>query len=461
VADADGPPARPIGTLVRPFVALTALSQGYTAASLTFDVERIYLQDGRPYVPPSAGEYRGPLRLREAVAADRPAAAAHMLTWVGVERVLDNARALGLAPANAAPGLAFAERGFTADLLSLGHALMTVGNGGVAVGVVADDESPRPATIRRITDSAGRVVYALAADRRETLSPALAWLLTDMLAGDRTLPDGRRVALVAGAAAETGDGWAIGFTPGQLVGVWAGGAASDTPADAAAAAIWQALMSDSHAGLPAVDWPRPEALRSVEVCALSGLLPQRGAAACPTVREWFAPGTEPTATDTVTREVAINRETGRLATFFTPLNLIERRIYTVYPPEAAAWAEAQGIAAPPTEYDTIRRVPARDRGAAITSPAEWSVVSGHWPVTGSAGGDDFAYYRLAIFPNLLPEAMQLIIERGETPVTAGELGMWDTTLLADGLYTLLLTVVRVDGTFDEVAIPVTVNNGEG
>ena len=77
---------------------------------------------------------------------------------------------------------------------------------------------------------------------------------------------------------------------------------------------------------------------------------------------------------------------------------------------------------------------------------------------GSAGGDDFAYYRLAYFPGLLPEEMVVLVERGETAVANGELGVWDTTLLDDSLYTLLLTVVRADGTFDEVAIPVTVEN---
>ena len=51
----------------------------------------------------------------------------------------------------------------------------------------------------------------------------------------------------------------------------------------------------------------------------------------------------------------------------------------------------------------------------------------------------------------------MLVERGET-VTNGELGVWDTTLVNDGLYMLLLTVVRADGTFDEVAIPVTVAN---
>ena len=37
------------------------------------------------------------------------------------------------------------------------------------------------------------------------------------------------------------------------------------------------------------------------------------------------------------------------------------------------------------------------------------------------------------------------------------LGTWDVAGL-NGLYTLLLTVVRHDGTFDEVSVPVTVDN---
>ena len=82
-------------------------------------------------------------------------------------------------------------------------------------------------------------------------------------------------------------------------------------------------------------------------------------------------------------------------------------------------------------------------------------------MVGSAGGDDFAYYRLSWFSGLMPEAMHLIVAHGETAVADGELGVWDTMLLDDGLYTLLLTVVRADGTFDEVAIPVRVANGDG
>jgi membrane peptidoglycan carboxypeptidase len=446
-------PARPIGTLVRPFIYLTALSQGYTAASLTTDVERIYLENGRPVVPGDAdGQYRGPLRLREALVSGRAAPAAQVLGWVGAARVVGNARALGVDVGAAAEGLAFANEGFAADLLSLSHAFAAVANGGALAGA-PDDEQPRPATIARVRDGRGDAVYAFAPDRREALDPALAWLLSDMLAG------GEAAAVAAGASAAGGDAWAIAYTPEQLAGVWAGGAADgENPATRAA----RSLLADTTG--EAAAWLPPPGLTAVDVCALSGLLPRRDAPPCPTVREWFAAGTAPATMDTMTREVAVNRETGRLATILTPPNLIERRVYTVYPPEAAAWAAEMGLAQPPTEYDTIRRVPARVGGAAVASPEQWMVVGrqessqGQWSVTGSAGGADFAYYRLAYFPGLLPEGMVVLVERNETPVANGELGVWDTMLLDDGLYTLLLTVVRADGTFDEVAIPVTVAN---
>ena len=267
------------------------------------------------------------------------------------------------------------------------------------------------------------------------------------------LATGEPAAVAAGASAAGGDAWAIAYTPQEVVGVWAGGAADgENPATRAA----RSLLADTTG--EAAAWLPPPGLTAVDVCALSGLLPRRDAPPCPTVREWFAAGTAPATMDTMTREVAVNRETGRLATILTPPNLIERRVYTVYPPEAAAWAAEMGLAQPPTEYDTIRRVPARVGGAAVVSPEQWTAISGQWSVTGSAGGADFAYYRLAYFPGLLPEGMVVLVERNETPVANGELGVWDTMLLDDGLYTLLLTVVRADGTFDEVAIPVTVAN---
>jgi membrane peptidoglycan carboxypeptidase len=473
------------GTLVRPLIYLTALSEGYSPATLTLDAPTIYLQDGLPYRPDNAdGQYYGPLRLREALAAGRAAPAAQVLSWVGVGHALATGRALGLSATDpVTDGLDFAESGFSANLLDLGRAYATVANGGTMVGYSSAEGLPRLATVRRIRDAGGEEIYAYQPATREVLDPALAFLLNDILADSEArcptracpqapeLPDGRRAAVASGES-PMGDAWAIGYTPERLIGVWMG---DHRPRDSRRAttddrqpttddgqtnaeALWRALMAWATAGSPIGEWPRPAGLRRMEVCAASGLLPSADAD-CPTIREWFVPGTEPSATDTMTREVTVNRETSRLATIFTPPQLIERREFTVYPPEATAWADAAGIEPPPTEYDTIRRVPTRDGGAAVLSPEPWEGVSGRWSVVGSAGGEGFSTYRLAYFPGLLPEAMQLIAE-GEATVESAELGIWDTTLLEDGLYTLLLTVIRDDGTFDEVAIPISVTNDE-
>lgn len=440
--------ARPLGTLVRPLIYLTALSQGYSAATLLLDVPSIYLQDGQPYSPDNDdGRFLGPMRLREALASGRAVPATQALSWVGPGRVLATARAMGLElPAGQAPDLTFAADGFPATLLDVARALAATAGSGAITGANAEP-LPRPATIRRVLDGRGAEVYAYAPTSRETISAELAWLFTDILAGEGT--DGRRVAFAGGASAE-GDDWAFAYTPERLIGVRAGG-------ETGAGAVAGALLDAALVGRPAAEWARPVGLRSVEICAVSGLLPARGGG-CPTLAEWFISGTEPAETDRMVREVAVNRETGRLATIFTPPQLIERRTYIDYPPAVGTWAAEAGVGSPPSEYDTVRRVPTRV-GAAELVVEPWSVVERGevpWPVIGSAGGAEFAYYRLAYFPGLLPEAMQTLVARGETPVESGELGTWDTSLIDDGLYTLLLTVVRTDGTFDEVAVPVMV-----
>lgn len=473
-------PARPLGSLVRPFIYLTALSRGYSAATLLMDVESVYLQDGRPFIPRNAdGQFLGPLRLREAMAKNRAVPATDLLSRVGAARVLDSARALGLAPvADSDSDVAFATEGFAVDLLDIAMAFAAIGNGGALSGV-SNGEVIEPTTIRRVATEDGTTIYDLDSATRDILTPELAYLTTDILAdasarctGDTcpdlpALPDGRRVAVAAGESPESGDFWTVGFTPERVLGVWLGDKANTdatlTGRDTAGP-LWRALMAYDRAqeSTPAA-WRRPAGLREVEVCAVSGLLPRRGAngrAHCPTVREWFVDGTQPTAQDDMVREAVVNRETGRLATIFTPPQLLERRSFVVYPLEAASWAAAAGVPAMPTEYDTIRHIPQRSANAAALTLEPWSTVSGQLPITGSAGGDDFAHYRLAYFNGLYPDAMRTIAGPIELPVMEGELGVWDTSLVNDGLFTLLLTVARHDGTFSEVAIPVTVRNSK-
>jgi hypothetical protein len=137
--------------------------------------------------------------------------------------------------------------------------------------------------------------------------------------------------------------------------------------------------------------------------------------------------------------VAVNRESGLLATIFTPSQLVEERVYLLVPPEMQAWASQTGLESPPTVYDSLQTPPMRE-GLVISAPTMFAQVSGVVSVRGSATGQDFAYYRLQYGQGLNPDSWVLVGENVSEPVLDGILGTWDTQAL-QGLYALQLVLV--------------------
>jgi hypothetical protein len=202
-----------------------------------------------------------------------------------------------------------------------------VANGGTLAGAPGD--APRPATVARVLDARGDEVYTFAPQTRDALDPALAWLLSDMLAG------GEPVAVAAGRLTRP---VTPGPSPPRRGRWWASGRARPTPPIRSL----RASAIGRRTGEPVAGQP-PPGLTAVEVCALSGPLPRRDGPACPTVRgvvrHRHGAGSDGHHDPRGGRQP----RDGALATILTPANLIERRVYTVYPPEAAAWAADQGI----------------------------------------------------------------------------------------------------------------------
>jgi hypothetical protein len=204
---------------------------------------------------------------------------------------------------------------------------------------------------------------------------------------------------------------------------------------------------------PIETWSQPQGIVQRTVCRPSGLLSN---GICPTVNELFLAGTEPTLVDNMYQQFQINRETGRLATIYTPPELVESKTYVVYPDRAADWVRENNIEAPPTEFDTIGNPSLTGQGVALQTPRPFAYVNGLVPISGTIQMDDFAYYRLAYFTGLTPGALLPIGEAQTELREDGLLGVWDVSNLA-GLQTLVLTAVRGDGTFTEVRVPVTVD----
>lgn len=478
---ADG--LRQPGSSFKPFTYITALSQGYNAATMVLDVETDFgtPYNGVAYVPQNYdNRFHGPMRMRTALGNSFNVPAVQVMSWVGVDNVIRTAHSMGLTSLDGPAGsygLSLTLGGGEVRLLDMVYAYSVMDNLGVMIGQPVSEENQRlgyrtldPVAILRVEDSQGELLYQYSQpQRREILTPQLAFIITDMLA-DRNarclafgcpnvleLPGNRPAAAKTGTTNDFRDDWTIGYTPQLVTGVWLGNTDNSptegVPGSEGAAPIWHAFMSWALQNEPAQSWQLPIGLTERAVCDISGLLPT---SLCPTVREFFAAGTEPVIYDNIYQEFQINRETGRLATIYTPSTLVEVKVYKIYPPEAADWVRENELEQPPTEYDTISGPLTPAGQVAILSPSPFAFVNGLVEVRGNASSDNFAYYRLAYFKGLAPAGLQTIAENVTEPKIDGLLGVWDASNLS-GLYTLLLTVVRTDGTFSEASVPVTID----
>lgn len=474
------------GSSFKPFTYLTALSQGYTAAAMFTDVETDFgtPYNGVAYVPQNYDTlFHGPIRMRKALGNSYNVPAVEAMSWVGVDNVIRTAHSLGITTLDEGPdryGLSLTLGGGEVKVLDMVYAFSVMDNMGVMIGQPVAPEQQRlgfraldPVAIIRVEDRNGNILYEYnQPERREILTPQLAFLMNDMLS-DRSarcaafgcpnvleLPNNRPAAAKTGTTNDFRDDWTVGYTPQLAAGVWLGNTDNSptegVPGSEGAAPVWHAFMAWAMQGQPIESWARPTGMVQAAVCDLSGLLPSPH---CPTVSEYFIEGTQPRIYDNMYQEFAINRENGRLATIYTPPELIERQVFIIYPERAADWVRENEIEQPPTEFDTIQTPDATAGNTVIATPKPFDFVRGTVVITGTARSDNFAYYRLAYFRGLSPTDIQMIADNVTEQKDNTVLGVWDVSNL-DGLYTLLLTVVRGDGTFDEISIPLSVDNTE-
>jgi hypothetical protein len=211
------------------------------------------------------------------------------------------------------------------------------------------------------------------------------------------------------------------------------------------------LMQLSTQSFSPDGWPLPPGVTVMNVCDPSGMLPTPD---CPNVvSEVFTNGNEPVQTDNLYRKFSINRETGFLATVFTPPQLVEERVYLIVPPEAREWARSARLQVPPDAYDAIQPSP-RNPDVYISAPTMFDEITGTVKIVGTASGADFLSYRILAGQGLNPQKW-IQVGEGGTAVVDGLLAEWDTRELS-GLYAVQLQVVRSDQRVDSAVIQVTV-----
>ncbi len=349
------------GSSIKPLTYATAFEQAalgqgdFTPATMLLDVRTAFVtREGTPYVPLNYDLiFRGPVRLREALASSYNLIAVKVLDAIGVDALTEMARRLGITTFDDPDriGLAIGLGGGEVRLLELTAAYAAFANGGYAV---------QPRMIQRVEDADGAVLWGPrggVGDR--ALDARVAYLITDILSDDLarlpTFGEGSVLNLSRPAAVKTGtttdfrDNWTVGYTPQLVVGVWVGNADNETMKEVTgitgAAPIWRDAMEAALKGQPVQTFARPDGLVDVEVCALSGELPGSD---CPhRIVETFIAGTEP---DTVCQ---VHQR-------------IDGVVYTILPPEAQAWAREHNLPQPPMQgpQPTTRlRITSPDAGA--------------------------------------------------------------------------------------------------
>lgn len=280
------------GSAFKPITYATALENGWTAADVLWDIPTTYPPgDPNGYRPVNYdGRYRGPVRLRSALASSLNAAAVNLLADVGIDRVHATAGRFGLRldPNPWVYGLSLTLGGAEVPLLDLTAAYATLANRGQRHPLVA---------IREIRPFAGGAPMA----RRPmsavpVVSEQTAWLISDILSDNAArrgafgagnpLELSRPAAVKTGTTNEFRDNLTIGYTPYLAIGVWAGNKDGHPMRDVlgitGAAPIWHEAMETvfNDAGLlaqlgdgqpPADGFPPPAGIERRAVCELASL----------------------------------------------------------------------------------------------------------------------------------------------------------------------------------------------
>jgi penicillin-binding protein 1C len=290
------------GSALKPFLYGAALDRGYTAASVLPDIPKTYATATGPYQPRNYDRhFRGPTRIREALASSYNVPAVDVASSLGAGALL---RTLHLA------GFESLQQG--AEYYGLGLAL---GNGDVTLlelangyRALANGGEWRPWTWRLTIGASGARGSARGA--RRVVSPVASAIVLDMLSDPAARIPGFGtstpfdfpfpVAVKTGTSRHFTDNWAVGTTRAFTVAVWAGnfsGRAMEGVSGVTGAGplLHRAVMAVSRHVPPGVlTTPAEAGAVSVPVCRLSGL---RATPECAQLTEWFAPGTEPARED--------------------------------------------------------------------------------------------------------------------------------------------------------------------
>jgi len=339
------------GSSIKPITYITALSRGYTAGDIFFDVKTDFPGgEGQPdYVPENYDkEYQGPIFMRDALGNSINTVAVKLLSLVGIDNMIQTANKLGIKSLDAKAsyyGLSLTLGSGEVTLLELTNAYSTFANKGVNL---------EPVSILKVENSSGKVLEEWKkAKGKLAVKPEEAYILSDILSDNNarlrafgpysylTFPN-NTVAVKTGTTNDIRDNWTIGYTPSIAIGVWVGNN-DNSPMSvksgvAGAAPIFNKVMTEFLKGKSNEPFERPDNVIEKEIDKILGGLPQ-GTRSRKT--EVFVKGTEPNTTSKYLVELEICNKDGKLASdACKKADRTETKTFFNFIAEKPAWQDA-------------------------------------------------------------------------------------------------------------------------
>ena len=430
------------GSSFKPIVYATAFKGQYNPASILFDLKTNFGN----YTPDNYdGNSRGPVTMRFALSNSLNIPAVKALSLAGITESIQTAENLGITTLTEPDryGLSLVLGGGEVKPLEMAGAF----------GVFANEGKRAPITgILKVTDSKGDVLEEFKDDSKEVLDPQVAFLINSVMSDTETrrsifgalannlMVPGKTVGAKTGTTQEFHDAWTVGYSRQISVAVWTGNTdnkAMKKGADGSvvAAPIWNHFMKNYLKDKENVAFAQPGKVQKITVDKLSNKLPTNDSPE--TVSDYFASWQIPKKEDDIHVRVKINKTNGKLATEYTPENLIEEKLYTDIHSErpdnpgwegpVRAWAEKNNmINKAPAEKDDMYGSLSDMPAIAITTPTNNQSLSGSVEFKATASA------KFGISKVMFAVDNVQVAEDSETPYMA----TYDVNKLSAGKHTL-------------------------
>lgn len=308
------------GSSIKPVNYAYAFSHGWSPTSTIEDSPVVYVAPGstETYAPQNYDQkFHGRVTLRDALARSYNVPAVKVLNSYGVKNMLELGKEMGIKSWDNSPpiGLSLTLGGLEVTMLDMARVYGTIANLGVRkdLRIIKELHDGNRADITAKfyqNDISNSIIGSVVAEDNKQVIPALsAYWLTDILSDNNarlpafgpyaklTVPD-HKVAVKTGTSNNFRDNWTIGFTPDYLVATWVGNSDGSfmnknlVSGITGAAPIWNDTMTALLQNVPDKEFPKPEGLIPVKICAVNGLLT---CPYCPSEKiEYFSPEKVPT-----------------------------------------------------------------------------------------------------------------------------------------------------------------------